>query len=368
MKSATIVGSGISGCMHAWALKQKGWDVNVIEKAPITGGGMRTFFHAGHPHTYGPRHFLSPYQEAYEFLNKIIPLRDIKKINISFQEDLDEFFFYPPHEQDIKRLPEASQIYREIEDLPEVVAGKNYEEYYIQRMGNTLYERFSKEFNKKAWMLESNAEMDFGMAATIKRNPVESGEPHEFKDWYNCYPIEAEGYNRFFDFCFDGCTVLTSTTIVNFDIDNSSVELADGGRIKSDIIVSTTSPDVLMDNQYGELAYMGREMYKMVLPIESVLPKDTYFLYYPSPSVGQTRIVEYKKFTQHKSPNTLLILEVPSRKNKLYPMMIQKEVDRAQQYIDALPDHVFSVGRMGTYRYIDFDDISLEGFKFRDAL
>ena len=123
-----------------------------------------------------------------------------------------------------------------------------------------------------------------------------------------------------------------------------------------------------MDYQYGELRYMGRECYFMVLPIEEIFPEDTYFLYYPSPTVKQTRIVEYKKFTQYKSPNTLLVMEVPSQMNKLYPMLIQKEVDLAQRYIDALPDHVFSVGRMGTYRYIDIDDIILAGFKFRDEM
>jgi UDP-galactopyranose mutase len=50
--------------------------------------------------------------------------------------------------------------------------------------------------------------------------------------------------------------------------------------------------------------------------------------------------------------------------NKLYPMLIQKEVDLAQKYIDAMPDHVYSVGRMGTYRYVDIDDIILAGFEF----
>ncbi len=368
MKTATVIGSGISGCMYAWALQQKGWDVTVIEKAPFTGVGLRTFFHAGHPFTWGPRHFLSPYPEAYNFLNDVIPLRDIKKINISFQEDVDDFFFYPPHESDISKLPEAEQIQRELNGRPDVAEGDNFEDYYIQRVGKTIYERYNKHFNMKAWSLQSNAEMDFGLAATVKRNPIETGDPHEFKDWYNCYPIEHDGYNRWFDFLLQGCKVRLNTEIVQFDIDKSELVLTDGERVKSDIIVSTISPDTLMDNQYGELRYMGRECYFMVLPIEEIFPKDTYFLYYPSPGVKQTRVVEYKKFTQHKSPNTLLVMEVPSKMNKLYPMLIQKEVDLAQKYIDALPDHIFSVGRMGTYRYIDIDDIILAGFEFKKEM
>ena len=101
LKKATVIGAGISGCMYAWALQQKGWNVTVIEKAPFTGGGCRTFTYAGHPYTWGPRHFLSPHPEAYDFLNKVVPLRDLKKINYNYQDDIDTFFTYPPHEDDI---------------------------------------------------------------------------------------------------------------------------------------------------------------------------------------------------------------------------------------------------------------------------
>jgi len=173
-----------------------------------------------------------------------------------------------------------------------------------------------------------------------------------------------DGYNVFFDFALDGCTVRLNTEIVDFDLDKPEVILSDGARIRSDLLVSTISPDSLFNFEHGELRYVGRECYFIVLPIEEIFPKDVYFIYYPSKNVKQTRVVEFKKFTQYQSPNTLLVLEVPSKVNKLYPMMIQKEVDLAQRYIDALPDHVMSVGRMGTYRYVDIDDIIMTGIEF----
>ena len=109
-------------------------------------------------------------------------------------------------------------------------------------------------------------------------------------------------------------------------------------------------------------------LHKVVLPLEHVFPEDVYFIYYPNASEAHTRVVEYKKFTLHDSPHTLLGVEVPSLKNKLYPTMIQAEVDKAQKYIDALPEKVYSVGRMGTYRYIDIDDIILESQEFVESL
>ena len=59
-KSAAIIGGGFSGCSYAYFLAKNGWDVIIIEKSNLIGGGVKTFFHGGHPFTYGPRHFIAP--------------------------------------------------------------------------------------------------------------------------------------------------------------------------------------------------------------------------------------------------------------------------------------------------------------------
>jgi len=367
MKKALIIGAGFSGCMPAMLLKEMGWDVVVIDKASYTGGGVRTFFYGGHPYTFGPRHFLSPYKEAYDFLNKYVPMRDLKKINYTYVEKDQTFYTYPMHEDDIDKMPESKQIRKELSELPEESHANNFEEFWTHRVGETLYSKFVKEYNKKAWILDSNIEMDFGFEATVKRKPLETGERHEFKDWYNCYPIPHDGYNKFFDIALEGCDVRLNTNITGFDLENTTLHIGDE-KLEGDIIISTISPDLLMDNQYGELKYVGREFLKIVLPVEEIFPEDVYFIYYPNSTDTHTRVVEYKKFTQHKSPHTFLGIEVPSLKNKLYPTMIQAEVDKAQKYVDALPENIYSVGRMGTYRYIDIDDIILQSQEFVKTL
>ena len=363
MKRATIIGAGFSGCTLAMLLREKGWSVTVIEKENVVGGGVRTFFYAGHPFTYGPRHFLSPHPEAYEFLTKYVPLRDIDKINYTFIEGDETFYTYPIHEDDISRMPEANQIRQELAARPEEASAENFEEFWIYRVGKTLYSKYIKEYNRKAWMLESNTEMDFGFEATVKAKPLESGTRHEFKDWYNCYPTPHDGYNRYFDIALEGCDVRLNTTVSGFDLENRAVHI-DGETIEGDILISTISPDALMDCQYGELKYVGRDFHTIILPVESIFPEEVYFIYYPNASDLHTRVVEFKKFTLHQSPHTLLLLEIPSLNNKLYPTMIQSEVDKAQRYIDALPENVHSLGRMGVYRYIDIDDVILQSLEF----
>jgi len=49
-------------------------------------------------------------------------------------------------------------------------------------------------------------------------------------------------------------------------------------------------------------------------------------------------------------------------------MIIKSEVDLADKYLKALPKDIMSVGRMGTYRYVDIDDIIMQGLKFYDDI
>lgn len=363
MKKAIVIGAGFSGCTAAFLLRKKGWSVTVIETADYIGGGVRTFFYGGHPYTFGPRHFLSPYKEAYDFLVQYVPMRDIKKINYTYVEADQAYYTYPIHEEDISKMPEAKQIERELANRPEEFAGENFEEFWTHRVGETLYKKFVKEYNKKAWQLSSNTEMNFGFEATVKRKPLESGDRYEFKGHYNCYPIAPDGYNRYFDIALEGCEVRLNTRITGFDLKKPSIRIG-SEMLTCDALISTTSPDLLMDYQYGELKYVGREFHKIVLPVEYAFPKDVYFIYYPNVTEAHTRVVEYKKFTQHKSPHTLLGIEIPSLKNKLYPTMIKSEVEKAERYIKALPKNVYSIGRMGIYRYIDIDDIIIQSLEF----
>jgi UDP-galactopyranose mutase len=93
-----------------------------------------------------------------------------------------------------------------------------------------------------------------------------------------------------------------------------------------------------------------------VLPIEYAFPDQTYFLYYAGKE-NFTRLVEYKRFTQYKSPHTLIGMEIPSANGKHYPLPFKSEYERANKYLDMLPDGVFSIGRAGSYQYrVDIDD------------
>ena len=121
----------------------------------------------------------------------------------------------------------------------------------------------------------------------------------------------------------------------------------------------------MLDYKYGELKFIGRDFHKIVFPTESVFPKNVYFLYYAN-NEKFTRLVEYKKFTKHKSKTTLVGMEIPSMNGKHYPIPFKSEITKSHKYIKALPENFFSIGRAGTYRYeVDIDDCIEQAIEIR---
>ena len=172
----------------------------------------------------------------------------------------------------------------------------------------------------------------------------------------SAYPIASNGYNDYFDFSTKNAKVLISKTIENLDIDKKEITI-DNEKYIFDIIISTVSPDLLFKECYGKLNFLGREFHKLVFPTENVFPENVYFLYYANDEKF-TRMVEYKKFTKHKSKTSLVGLEIPSLNGgKHYPLPFKKDQSLALKYLNELPDGYFSIGRAGSYLYgVDIDD------------
>ena len=89
--------------------------------------------------------------------------------------------------------------------------------------------------------------------------------------------------------------------------------LISGEKMSCDVLVSTVSPDMLFDFQYGELPYMGRDFMKLILPIERVTPEPYYFIHYANDEPF-TRVFEYKLLTRHKSKTRFWELSFHRRK------------------------------------------------------
>ncbi|MCP3952644.1 MAG: FAD-dependent oxidoreductase [Desulfobacterales bacterium] len=364
MKTALVIGGGFAGCCAAHHLGDAGFNVTVLEKEAYLGGGCKTFTYAGHPYTYGPRHFITKDESLFNYLNAIVPMRriDQEHRNLSFSESDGTFFNFPIHADDVARMADRETIHAELEQRRDVSAAPDFEDYVVGSLGPTLYRKFFDGYSKKMWQIESNRELDgfhWGLRACFTSGmELKKGNQASWDDHLSAFPYSADGYDDYFAYATRDCQVRLNTMATAYDLDRMRVRYTDQWYTY-DVIISTLSPEILLDSCYGRLRWMGRRFHKLVLPLPQVLPQDTYFLYYPN-SEQFTRIVEYKKFYRYTSDSTLLVLEEPADCNALYPYPILKEQARADRYLEALPEKVFSIGRMGTYRYTKMDEIILQ--------
>lgn len=380
MKKALIIGGGFAGCASAHQLAlQGGWDITIVEAAPFLGAGVKTRFYGGHPYTFGPRHFLTPKEHIFHYLNTYCPLRRCADHEfLTYVESDAQFYGYPIHRDDFPRMPDNGKIQEELNaitisalggmskaDVEKLRPGditrlnvasraKNFEEYWIYSIGETLYRKFIDGYSKKMWLIDSNKEID-DFTWSPKGVTIKDGPRAAWDTAISAYPIAHNGYDDYFRIATVDAKVHVSTRIERYDIPNRTVVLG-GEKKRFDVIVNTISPDILFEHCYGELPYVGRELLPVVLPIEFALPENIYFCYYAG-AERFTRIVEYKKFTLHKAPTTLITIEIPSSASKYYPMPFESEKSKARKYFELMPEKVFSIGRAGSYLYnVDIDD------------
>lgn len=349
MKSVLILGAGAAGCAVAHQLAlQGGWSVTVLERAPFSGAGIRTQWYAGHPYTFGPRHFLTKSDAVWKYMQQYCPLNDCSDHEFHTLVPSDAAFYnFPVHRDDIERMPEAQEIRKELLSLSSEEP-TNLEEFWVRSIGRTLFNKFIGPYNRKMWRMESRLLDTFKWSP--KGSPIKSGKRAAWTNTHSGYPQAPDGYDQWLAICLAEATVHYNCKITSFDLERRRVKANYDQLFEADIIVSTLSPDILRWFCFGKLPYIGRDFHKILLPIEFALPEHVYFTY-EGGDEAWTRLTEYKKFTRHKSPHTLLSIEIPSDNGKHYPIPTLEAQRKARRYIEGLPHNIYSVGRSGTYRY-----------------
>ncbi len=365
-----IIGGGFAGCASAEILSNfKKSKIVLIEKGNDLGAGVRTHFYGGHPFTFGPRHFLTENKDTYLYLKKFLKMRNCNYHQFkSYVEQDDNFYNYPLNKRDIQVMPDRKKIYNQLKNKKKIINANNLEEFWIKSVGKILYNKVIKNYNKKMWMVDDCKILD-----TFNWSPkgftIKSGNRAAFNDRISAYPIHKDGYNRFFDKIkkIKNVKIKMRTTLDKLNMQKKTYQIG-GKKYKFDILINTIAPDTLFNYKYGKLKFIGRDLIKIVFPTKEVFPKDVFFLYYPN-TEKFTRMVEYKKFTKHKSKNSLVGLEIPSKNGRYYPFPIKSEQKKARKYFSLFKHNCFSIGRAGTYRYeVDIDDCIEQSLKIKEII
>ena len=357
MKTALIIGGGFAGCTAAHMLRGKGFEVTLVEASDVLGGGCRTYFYHGHPYTYGPHHLLINLDEMYvwDYFSRFLRLRELQHHTLTYVSQDNTFYTYPIHKDEISQMPDRDKIMAELAHRTDVSQATNFEEYWTSSVGRTLYEKFVSTYSRKMWQVRNNQMLD-EFAFSPKGVALKEGSKKCFEGQkVIAYPTELDGYNSYFEKCVEGCNVLFNSPVENFDLEHKRIQVR-SDWLSADVVINTASIDQAFGYRFGELRYIGREFVKVILPVERVTPEPYYYIHYAGDEPF-TRIVEYKLLTGYKAPDTLIVLEFPSQKNKLYPYPIKAEIEKARKYLSLLPQDVYSIGRLGTYHYDNMDII-----------
>lgn len=367
MKKALVIGGGFAGCLAAQMLTEKKFNTTLIDAASFLGGGCKTFHHGGHPFTYGPRHFLTQRDDVWEFINRYLPMRRLPDHEfLTYVEGDESFYHFPIHKDEVDQMPDAEKINQEIDVAPGAEGAANLEEFWVNSVGKTLYTKFVESYSKKMWQIEDNSELDV-FNYTAKGVALKTGSTKAcWTEAISAFPDRPNGFDDYFDIAVQGTNVMLGTRITDFDLENYKVQF-EGEWHQYDLIINTISPEIVMKDAFGPLRWMGRDFFKIVMPLENIFPEHVYFLYYANKEPF-TRIVEYKKFYRNKAPTSLMVLEIPSKSNKLYPFTTRKDQAKAQVYQDAMPEKVFNMGRAASYRYLDVGNIIEQRFELEKII
>lgn len=365
-----IIGGGFAGCSSAEILsKYKDNKITLVEKNNFLGAGVRTMFYGGHPFTFGPRHFLTQKKETYDYLKKFLNLRNVNYHKFkSYVETDNQFYNYPINQKDIQKMPDRKKILSQLKNKKLIKNPKNLEEFWIKSIGTILFDKIINNYNKKMWQVKSCKEID-----TFKWSPkgyaIKKGSEAAYDDRISVYPREKDGYNSYFDTIKRRKNIkIKFNSVVNRINFKKKEAYINKKKINFDVLINTISPDEMFNKKYGELKFIGRDFHKIVFPVKEVFPKDVFFLYYPN-TENFTRLVEYKKFTQHKSDTTLVGMEIPSKNGRFYPLPFKSEQLKALKYFNDMPEFFYSIGRAGSYRYeIDIDDCIWQSLKIEENL
>ena len=214
----------------------------------------------------------------------------------------------------------------------------------IAQVGEDLYRRFFEGYTRKQWGLDPS-ELDKMVTARVPTR--ETIDDRYFLDRFQAMP--AEGYTKMFENMLDHDNI-------RIELGTDYRELRSAGIAAHTIF---TGPiDEFFDHRFGALPYRSLQFRHETLDQRRLQP--VAVVNYPDPTVPYTRITEYKHLTGQIHPKTSISYEVAvADGDPYYPIPRPENEALYKRYaaLAAARDDVSFVGRLGTYRYYNMDQV-----------
>jgi UDP-galactopyranose mutase len=347
-----IVGAGFAGSVLAERLaSQAGKHVLVIDRRPhIAGNAYDCYDDAGIlVQKYGPHIFHTNSREVFEYLSHFTEWRPYQHRVLAWVDG--QLVPIPINLDTINRLYGLALTSFELVQFFERVAEKRdeirtSEDVIVNKIGRELYEKFFRNYTRKQWDLDPS-ELD---ASVTSRVPVRTNrDDRYFTDTYQAMP--RHGMTRMFQ------RMLSHPNIkVMLNADYREVRTL----IPHQHLIYTGPIDEFFDYRFGRLPYRSLEFRFETLNTPQHQP--VAVINYPNENL-YTRVTEMKHLTGQEHPKTTLIYEYPqAHGDPYYPVQRPEnaELYRKYQMLAASTPRVHFVGRLGTYRYYNMDQVTAQ--------
>jgi UDP-galactopyranose mutase len=350
-----IVGAGLFGSVCAFLLKNKGYNVLVIEKRNHIGGNIYTELKNNiHIHKYGPHIFHTNKKEVWDFMNKFDDFEQFQLEPIAnYNGELYNLPFNMHTFYQIYGIKTIEELEKYIEEWDKTInEAKNLEEFAIKRLGTDIYKKLVKEYTEKQWGKPCK-ELPYSI---LGRLPIRKEYNNNyFNDIYQGIP--EHGYTHIIEKMLSGIDVILNR---EFDIEKDYNNF--------DKIIYCGAIDELLKYNIGTLEYRSLNF------IEEETQKSigTPVMNFTSNKVGYTRIIEHKRFLKKTKDNinNIITYEYPEQwtatKERYYPIANDVNINLYQKYLILLKEkypNIIPGGRLGLYEYLNMDEIVERAFK-----
>lgn len=154
MKTAIVLGAGISGLSCALKLSEAGHKVTVVEKEDRPGGMSSSFEHQDCVLDYGPHKIYTQLPEVSKKINDLLG-QDLLSIKKSSKVRLKgKYYDYPVKVKDILLKMPLTTSFKCVFDIvfkKKTNYAENYEDYLISKFGKSLYQLTFEPYARKVW-------------------------------------------------------------------------------------------------------------------------------------------------------------------------------------------------------------------------
>ncbi|WP_211876927.1 UDP-galactopyranose mutase [Plastoroseomonas hellenica] len=349
MADCLVVGAGFAGAVVAERLASAGRKVLIVDRRSHIGGNAFDEHDVAGIliHRYGPHIFHTNSDDVLGYLSRFTAWRPYEHRVLAqvtaglVPMPINRTTLRRVNGVDLRSEAEAENYLKTLaEPVDRVVSA---EDFVVTSVGRRLYEMFFRGYTRKQWGVDPS-QLDRSVTARVPTRT--SDDDRYFLDRHQCMP--RHGYTRMFENMLDhdNITVLLGTQ--HDDLPK--------GRYAH--MVYTGPVDDYFGRRFGPLPYRSLVFEHETLPVEFHQPVAT--INYPAEDTPYTRCTEFKHLTGQQHRWTSICRERSRADGDPYypvPSAANRELFRRYEALADAEMGVTFLGRLGTYRYMNMDQV-----------